>query len=426
MRIGIVRDVSQVHRKWLEEAIAESTYQKETVKEMGRILSRKYDVIHYVYDEELVGKLKEDKIDLVFNLANGYHNPQDRGELPALLDRYKIPYTGSSALGHGICDDKGMTSMLLEKYQIRTPKTFMLSSIHELDRHTFTYPLLIKPNNEGSGRGISNKSLVYTEKDLYLVVHQALNDYAPPILVTEYIDGAELTLGILGNGEDLTILPPLEIDFSNLPDGVEKIYSFEVKHEMEEDTNYYIPGRFSSEVLKEIEETGKSAYKLLELRDYARIDMRVRDGKAYILEINSLAGLNPHSSDIVKTAHYKGISYPDLLEKILQGAMKRYGIEMTPKDKPEVIKKIREMRQEENKIAHEEEVQIYREAGNLPLEEDKEQESEQDKEEKEQIEVLLDQIQALEFDFSRMEDQLGLIRKLIESMGQGEKKFDRN
>lgn len=414
MRIGIVSDVSQAHRKWLDEAIAESSYQEETVAKIGQVLSKKYNVIYYVFDNDLVDKLKEDKIDLVFNLANGYENHQDRGELPALLEEAGIPYTGSSSLGHRICDDKALTAALLEKNHIKVPKTMQIHSILDLAGLEATFPLLVKPNNEGSGRGISNKSLVYNEEELTQVVQECLDTYHPPILITEYIEGKEVTLGILGNGDKLRSLPPLEIDFSQLPDHMEKIYSFEVKHEMEDLTQYHIPGRFSPSVTQEIQKVGERAFRALGLRDYARIDMRVKEGIPYILEINSLAGLNHESSDIVKTAEYAGIQYPELLDRIVEGAMKRYGIPMTPKDSNAQVQEIVQIREEENIQAKEEEIQEYKEAGLLPIKEEDLQEVKNTSQGK--WLKINESIENLEVELLEVHKKLSTIKELVKEM----------
>lgn len=374
MRIGIVTDVSQAHRKWMDEAIAEAQYQDNTVTEMERVLSDKYDLIQYVYDDNLIKRLKEDRIDLVFNLSNGYHNHQDRGELPELLDREKIPYTGSNALGHRVCDDKSLASLLFEKNSINTPKTLRVNSVIDLVSEELDFPLLVKPNNEGSGRGITNESLVYSREELEEEVKKCLQAYTPPILVTEYIDGSEITLGILGFGQDAWALTPLEIDFSRLPDEVEKIYSFEVKHQLEDMVDYNIPPKMDDTVVGRIQELGLRAFRLLGLRDYARIDMRVRDGIPYILEINSLAGLNHESSDIVKTAAYEGLGYFQLLDTIIQGAMKRQNVSMNPKEESKGLDLLAQTRRRENERARKEDIEDHKKSGNMPLKADQEEE----------------------------------------------------
>ncbi|MCD1146736.1 ATP-grasp domain-containing protein [Peptoniphilus sp. KCTC 25270] len=366
MRIGIVTDVSQFRRKWLEEAMAEEMYQTNTVKEMKKVLSESFDVFHYVFDKDLVKKLKEDQIDLVFNLANGYKNHQDRGELPALLDREKIPYTGSNALGHGIADDKELASRVLEKNNIATPKTFAIQSVFDISRYQFDFPVLVKPNNEGSGRGITNKSIVYNKEDLQSLLQEMLDSYQPPVLVTEYIDGKEITVGALGNGEDVEILPILEIDFSELPDGVEKIYSFEVKHDFEENTHYYLPGRFSPEETQCIQSTAKKVFLSLGLRDYCRIDMRFKDGIPYVLEINSLAGINHESSDIVKMSEHIGMDYSELLNRIVKLAIDRYHLKDEGKEGNRDLQKLAQERMVENIQAREQDIEEHKKAGTLP------------------------------------------------------------
>lgn len=347
MRIGIVTDVSEVDRQTEKAARAEANYQKEVVRHLEEALSDGYDVIEYVFDDGIVQKLKDDAVDLVFNLANGRENINDRTELPTLLNGAEIPYTGSNALGHGIADDKALTAAILERNGIAHPKTAVASNPVALASIEVEYPAIVKPNREGSSRGITDASVVKDGEELFKETAK-LFAYAEDIVVCEYIDGREITVGVIGNGEDIQVLPAVEVDFSNVGKHA-KIFSFDVKHE--DLVDYHVPARLSEEERNIVEETAKKVYKLLQLRDYARIDMRIKDGKAYVLEANSLAGLHPEESDLVKAAEAAGMDYDALIQKIVEIAIRRE--ELSDDGKHGDVESIRKMRREENARARE-------------------------------------------------------------------------
>ena len=143
------------------------------------------------------------------------------------------------------------------------------------------------------------------------------------MMITEYIEGREFTVGVLGEGENIRVLPILEIDFSNLPSNLNKIYSFEAKYVFDSYVKYHLPARLEDDLREKIETIAKKAFNSLDLRDYSRIDFRVKDGIPYVIEINSLPGLHKESSDIVKMAKAAGLSYDDLILTIAQNGIER-------------------------------------------------------------------------------------------------------
>ncbi|MDD7363064.1 MAG: ATP-grasp domain-containing protein [Peptoniphilus sp.] len=346
MRIGIIRDISQIDRKTPAAAKAEADYQNGVVKHIEKALDEQYDVIEYVFDDDIVKKLEEDGIDLVFNLANGKDDIEDRTELPTLLNAAGIPYTGSNAIGHGISDDKALTAAVLERNDIAHPKTDVADSPVSLAKIDVTYPVVVKPNCDGSSRGITDVCFVRDAEDLFKASRD-LFAYTDEIVLSEYIDGKEITVGVIGNGEDKEILPPVEVDFSNVGHHP-KIFTFDVKHK--DLVDYHVPARLTEAEKKAVEDTARRVYDLLQLRDYARIDMRVKDGTAYVLEVNALAGLDPKTSDIIKGAEAAGLSYDEFIRKIVEVAMARENL--TDDGKKGDVEDIRERRREENKAAH--------------------------------------------------------------------------
>lgn len=327
MKIGILIDKSFDEHAFKDERKEEVEREKFVQKSIDKVLKdNKYEVFKYFFDEDVVKKLREDKIDLVFNLCNGSGGEYSLLQAPAMLEFAKIPYTASSPLGHGIAYNKIRTSRVLTANKIYTPKFYEIDDIEDIEDVDWEYPLLVKPKDEGSSRGIRNDSLVYNYEELKNVVERNLQHYNPPIMINEYIEGTEVTVGVLGNGKDIEVLPVLEIDFSGLPEGVNKIYSFEVKYKYEDETNYYIPARLDSETKSAVEKASIKAFKALGLSDYARVDIRIKNGKPYIIEINSLPGLDKTNSDIIKMAEAGGLTYEDLVLKIIDIAKKRLDI----------------------------------------------------------------------------------------------------
>nr|WP_272878480.1 ATP-grasp domain-containing protein [Clostridium sp. Cult3] len=279
-----------------------------------------------VFDDNTVGKLKKEKIDLVFNLCNGIRGDARLSQLPAVLEYAGIPYTGSSPLGHGLAYNKIYSCRIFKESGVPTPNFIYVYDIKEIENVNINYPVLVKPKDEGSSRGIHENSLVFNKEELIQRIQKDLEIYNPPMMINEFIEGREFTVGVLGNNDNIDVLPILEVDFSNLPDHLNNIYSFEVKVHYGDKTLFHVPARLKEETKKKIENTAVKAYKALEMRDYARVDIRLKDGIPYVLEINSLPGLMKGHSDITKMAEAAGIGYKGLIMKIVKNAIDRYGL----------------------------------------------------------------------------------------------------
>ncbi len=323
MKIAIVSDEMRSEFLPGKEGIQEDSQQESTKKCIKESLEDKYEVINLTMNKDLIKNLKEAKVDLVFNLSNGIEGEASLSQLPALLEYENIAYTGSAPLAHGLAYNKIYSGKIFKASNILTPDFIYLKTIEELENYELEFPLLIKPKDEGSSRGIQNTSLTYDKKTLVKKLEECLKLYNPPIMIMEYIDGREFTVGVIGNGDSIRILPILEIDFSKLSDDLNKIYSFEVKFQYAEDIIYHIPARLDELTRKNIEKTAINAFNSLGLRDYARVDIRLKDGKAYVIEINSLPGLDKDSSDICAMAQGEGMRYDELIKEIVEMGLSR-------------------------------------------------------------------------------------------------------
>lgn len=323
MKIAIVTDKPRVGFLPGEEGVQEDRQNDITMRYIKKALSDKYKVVNLVMDKDIIKNIKKKHVDLVFNLCNGIEGESSLSQLPSLLDYENIAYTGSSPLAHGLAYNKIYSGKIFKASNIPTPKFAYVYRIEEIDKIDLKFPLLVKPKDEGSSRGIQDNSLTYDKESLVEKVKESLELYNPPIMIMEYIEGREFTVGILGDGDNIKVLPILEIDFSKLPKGLNKIYSFEVKFQYAKDTVYHIPARIDELTRKNISNTAINAFNSLGLRDYARVDIRLKDGKAYVIEINSLPGLDKKDSDICKMAYSADIKYDELIKKIVSMGLNR-------------------------------------------------------------------------------------------------------
>jgi D-alanine-D-alanine ligase len=326
VKIAIITDKPRVKYLPTEEGLLEDKQKKNTIKNIKRVLSGRFDCIDMVFDDNTVGKLKKEKVDLVFNLCNGIRGDARLSQLPAVLEYAGIPYTGSSPLGHGLAYNKIYSCRIFKEAGVPTPNFIYVYDVKEIENMDINYPVLVKPKDEGSSRGIHENSLVFNKDELIQRIKKDLETYNPPMMITEFIEGREFTVGVLGNDDDIDVLPILEVDFSNLPDHLNNIYSFEVKVHYGEKTLFHVPARLKEETKNKIEKTAVKAYRALGMRDYARVDIRLRDGIPYVLEINSLPGLMKGHSDITKMAEAAGIGYKGLIMKIVKNAIDRYDL----------------------------------------------------------------------------------------------------
>lgn len=328
MKIAIVTDQSRTKYLPNEEGLFEDKQKRKTVKEIKEVLSERFTCIDLVFDDNILLKLKKEKVDLVFNLCNGINGNSRISQFPAMLEYAGIPYTGSSPLGHALAYNKIFSCKLFKESNINTPKFAYVNDLEEVEHVDIDFPAIVKPKDEGSSRGIWQNSLVFNKDDLLSKVKECLNTYDPPAMITEYIEGREFTVGIIGNGTNISVLPILEVDFSNLPKHLYKFYSFEVKVHYSEQTTYHVPAKLEKEIQERIEDVAVRAYKALDLKDYARVDIRLKDDKIpYVLEVNSLPGLMRGHSDITKMAEASGLGYKGLIMNIVDNAIRRYSLD---------------------------------------------------------------------------------------------------
>ena len=284
-------------------------------------------------DENIVESLKKVKPDLVFNRAEGVRGESRESHVPAVLEMLGIPYVGANVLSSAVCLNKGWAKKFLTYHKILTPEFHILSNLKQINGSDFKFPLILKPNEEGSSVGINEDNVVSDKLQLSRKLSAMLNEYQQPILVEQFIQGREFSVGVLNPlSRNPQVLAILEIDFSKFPADVGGVYGQRAKTIYEELDHYICPAKMPLELKKKLQQISISICKVLTVPDFARIDFRMdKTGKIYFLEINPLPGMdfdleNKDISFFPYMAFKSGYTYDQLVERILDSAIQRYGL----------------------------------------------------------------------------------------------------
>jgi D-alanine-D-alanine ligase len=319
MKIGLTYDLRSwyLDRGYSMDETAEFDKQ-ETVDALAdslRIMGHEPELIGNAF--QLIEALASGKKwDLVFNIAEGLYGDGRESVVPAILDQYRIPYVFSGPVIMGISLNKHLAKLVVEAAGVPVSPGFLVTDLNDLVNLKLTYPLFVKPVSEGTGKGITDKSLVNSLSELRSMVEWILTEFNQPALVEEYLPGREFTVGVVGHGDQTMAIGGMEvITADNLP------YSVYVK-ENYHDYCKYLP--LSDDIAEECKAVAVKAWKALEAVDGGRIDVKAdRSGRICFIEANPLAGLNPVHSDLPILARMYNIEYQKLLEMILAAALKR-------------------------------------------------------------------------------------------------------
>ena len=287
----------------------------------------------------LVRRLLDDPPDFAFNFAEGVGVGRSReARVPAVLEMFGVPYSGSDPLTLAATLDKDCAKRLVQSAGVRTAKWITVnlelglrhpglgkgSLSDELAAAGMSFPLFVKPAYEGSSKGVGSKSIVASLLELVDRVSEMAEMYRQPIMVEEFIAGDEFTVGVLGNDPPrvlglMRVLPKSQAAASD-----PFVYSIEAKRDWRRLINYETPARVSAEWEAKIRRATIQAYSALGCRDVARVDFRMKDGEPYFLEVNPLPGLHPENGDLVMIARGAGMSHPQLIQSIYHHACVRH------------------------------------------------------------------------------------------------------
>lgn len=297
-------------------------------------------------DISLINKILKFKPDICFNICESHFGDAREAQVPALLEMLRIPYTGSKVMTLALALDKPMTKRVLHYHDLPTPNFQSFERVDEPLNPEMEFPLFVKPSREGTGMGVSRSSIVHNDAELREQVNRILVRYKQPVLVEQYIEGREVTVGLVGNlvgpvarrlPEDdaaprvqsgLRFFPPMEVNLQPFEDS-DIVYSNRLKVALAEELDYLCPAPLDVEMVDELNWLTAAVFRVIGALDVSRVDFRldVNDNfKPYILEINPLPGLAPGYSDLVIEAAAEGVDHTYLVNMILDTALKRYGM----------------------------------------------------------------------------------------------------
>ncbi len=270
----------------------------------------------------------KNKPDVIFNFVELF-NDQPRLEMnfTGLLELLKIPYTGATPMALGTCQNKTLTKRILRAAGIKTPRFKIIKHMKESFRTGLGYPLIVKPAWEDASVGIDNNSIVNNLEGLKNRVDYVITSFKQPALIEEFILGRELNVAVFGDKNPI-VLPISEIDFSELPDHLHPIVSFQAKwdplHEAYHKTIPICPASLPKRLHKQAEKMALLCFKTMGVRDYARVDMRLSkaDNKLYVLEVNPNPDLT-EDAGFMRSASYAGYNYDTTLKMIVEFAYER-------------------------------------------------------------------------------------------------------
>ncbi len=260
--------------------------------------------------------------DLVFNIAEGLHGIGREAQVPALLDLYDIPYTFSDPLVMCLSLHKGMTKHVVRDAGVPTSDFAVVASAQEAKAISFDPPYFVKPVAEGTGKGVSPESIVQQRESLPDVCKRLIMAYGQAVLVEPFLPGREFTVAIVGTGREASCLGTMEVLL--LSKAEQGIYSYVNKKFWEDRVEYELVRPNVDPVVREAEDVALKAWRALGCRDAGRVDIRCDEkGIAMFIEVNPLAGIHPSHSDLPIICNLQGISYVNLIERIVASAAQR-------------------------------------------------------------------------------------------------------
>ncbi len=323
MKIGLTYDLRSwyLERGYTMDETAEFDKEETVVALENELIRQGCQTVRIGNIFQLVEKLAAgERWDMVFNIAEGLCGDGRESVVPALLDQYRIPYVFSGPVVMGVSLNKYLTRLIVAAAGVPVCPGIVANSVHDLDDlSTLEFPLFVKPVAEGTGKGITTRSLVRDRESLVALVQELLTTYNQPVLVEEYLPGREFTVGVAGNGAEAKVTGGMEVICrDNLP------YSVEVKENYENYVKYIV---YDEDLRSECDAVALGAWRALGAVDAGRVDMKAdRHGRMCFIEANPLAGLNPVHSDLPMLSRLNGMDYSTLMEMIMDSAKKRYGL----------------------------------------------------------------------------------------------------
>ena len=322
MRVGLTYDLRSDYLRLGYSLEATAEFDKEdTIDGLVRAISAHGHIVDRIGNVRgLVDRLsKGDRWDLVFNIAEGMHGIAREAQVPALLEAYGIACTFADAGVLSLCLHKGHTKAVLQAAGVRTAPFAVIEREEDLGKIDMPYPLFVKPVAEGTGKGVTPRSIVREAAELAPAFRELLAQHRQPVLVEPYLNGREFTVGLLGSGPSARTVGAMEVHLG--AEAEQGLYSYSNKENWEGRVTYSIA---TDAMAREAEAVALAAWRALGCRDAGRADLRAgSDGLVYFMEVNPLAGINEAISDLPIMWRMLGRTYEDLIGIILDEAMSR-------------------------------------------------------------------------------------------------------
>jgi D-alanine-D-alanine ligase len=321
-----------------------------TIDAVASALSAYGTIIRLEADQDFPERLRAERPDIVFNIAEGLHGTNREAHVPAICEFFDIPYSGSDPFTLSLCLHKAKTKDFLSAHGIPNAPYVLIENEAQLDAlvrgahprfslPASRFPLFVKPVQEGSSKGITEKNFVTNASQLREQGLFLLATYKQPVIVETFLTGAEFTCGVLGNGETARVLPLVGMNFSSLPTGAIPIYGYEAKWIWDVPSNpleiFECPAKIEPSLTRAIDDVVLRAYRVLGCRDWSRIDVRLdNDGVPNVVEVNPLPGILPNPADnscLPKAARAAGMDYDQLIQAALLAAAARHGLTLSPR-----------------------------------------------------------------------------------------------
>ncbi len=267
------------------------------------------------------------KVDLVFNISEGFKGRNRESQVPAILDLYNIPFAGADALTLGVTLDKVIAKKCFMAEGVPTARYFKATLEDDLSKlNTIGFPLFVKTLHEGTSKGITAQSRVENLEQLKTQVEHICRNYNQPALVEEFIKGQEFTVAVIGNNPPVA-MPVVQYAMSGKTKLGNEFYSY--RHVAEKLVEHICPASIDEKLSSRLQELAVRAYKAVDCRDFGRVDFRVDEaGNPYVLEINPLPNLSPDDV-FVLFGCVTGQAYNQIINKIMDEALQRLGFRET-------------------------------------------------------------------------------------------------
>jgi len=331
--------IALTHNLRLSDAEEEAEFDtRETVEGLAGAIER---LGHRVERIEVSGpasrtvaRLEAFGPDLIFNTAEGRRGRFREAFFPALFDELAMPYTGSDAWVLAVTLDKQLTKLLLAQHGVRTPRWQFLERAEDLQANALGFPVIVKPNFEGSSKGITQDSVVEDPLRLHEAVRAALERYPAGVLVEEFIRGRDVTVPFLEKAapDRGGVLQPVEyvVDEARAGKRRHAIYDYELKTALDDAVSVRAPARLTAAEAARVHGQAARVYRVLGIRDLGRADFRLgEDGQAYFLEVNALPSLQP-GAGIYAAAGLEGLHVDGVISAVVESAVARQGVAAEP------------------------------------------------------------------------------------------------